>query len=1047
MSNEKLYNYIIKPPPPQDQAGAAPARLQRITVIDKSKIKNSDRIKVIQKIFKGGVGQAPHTITITSWDKTNHRGTIILDDGEPVSIDVKTMGDAAKKTQVALAFKKQAPQSGGAAFIHACGKLFSKYRENEFNTLQFLARLLILPLWGLYQMLTTMKKKEARLQTLLGSVGAPTPENFLETLSLGIAYIEKVSPSGDQEKVLQPLREGVDLGKELLTVVENPALRGKFTREFEGRIKNLQPNHSLLIPAGYYVKDEYHPVLLSVRREGDQFIVQKYAVWTPDASHTGRISAFEEFNVSKSNISKLTDCVLTLLEKPKAAGISEERLKAAGLDTEKYRATLKAHADPVRAVLATLGTARAEKGRAVTPSDDPWKLIFAYVTSADPELLLDKTVFMTQILGNTVSEMLKLAERLPVAQREAYYQALDVRIKHLEAHLLKLDPELADALIAPLKAEVHQSAAQSRAKMLVQGETRTIRALTDPGKSAPLHLSIPSKIAQNLSARDLAAQQEKAGGVGIVANRADLHTLERLFKPEAAVLTRAQAVEALGALQALHTKIDQLIEAQDYVKARAAATLALSTLPHIDNRGAFHHFTMAQMDEMSQRIEQLTGQLFEAKLRLSDDHPTPEELVHILNGKALLVSMLRTRIHTVEEKAKRLYLDKSAEERAALKAKYGIPDTFEDVFVVRATILKMKELHRENDRKYKELNTLNERKAQAKGDADLGQIYRGINMLESTIADNKKAIDKLRSEPRNFDDEAAKFKIIGALLKDLRIPLEEAQLISFSDYTLDSENDRSLLEDNPYLSFGYNPDTAKKAASLAEFFVSDRGELSERSAVLLNAFENEELFAPAEHLFSGRLQQLDDLYGVQRGAKIPKTEIERQDGALLPKFLIDLRRSEAWSDAVFNPKGSLYLGFTTDLGSKNWLLGNIGKASEGTEFGDENFCKKLRILQSQDIRRRLGDMDRVTLSIQMTALDGKNPAVIFSSRTEAQPLGFASTPALCPHNSQAQRSPKILSCSRMCCTTCRPPLPKRNAHAKMRRWSSSMWAPGPTPRS
>ena len=124
--------------------------------------------------------------------------------------------------------------------------------------------------------------------------------------------------------------------------------------------------------------------------------------------------------------------------------------------------------------------------------------------------------------------------------------------------------------------------------------------------------------------------------------------------------------------------------------------------------------------------------------------------------------------------------------------------------------------------------------------------------------------------------------------------------------------------------------------------------------MLLNAFENRDLFAPANDLFSGRLLQLYKTYEAQprtdeeflRGAK---TEIQRADTSLLPKFLIDLRRGEAWSDAVLNPKGSLYLGFATFLDTNKWLLGNVRQAQQGTSLGSVDFFKKMRVLQSNDL--------------------------------------------------------------------------------------------------
>ena len=129
-----------------------------------------------------------------------------------------------------------------------------------------------------------------------------------------------------------------------------------------------------------------------------------------------------------------------------------------------------------------------------------------------------------------------------------------------------------------------------------------------------------------------------------------------------------------------------------------------------------------------------------------------------------------------------------------------------------------------------------------------------------------------------------------------------------------------------------------------------------------------------------------------------KEEIKREAAAaLLPKFLIDLRRSEAWSDALLNPKGSLYLGFATAAESARWLLGNMRQASEGTTgLDDENFSKRLRILQSNHIRERLGNLDRVTLSIQTTALDTKNPALIFSSKNGGPAKGFCLYPRTLP---------------------------------------------------
>ncbi len=636
MPNDKSYNYIIKPPAPPAPVGeVAPVQPQRITVIDKTKIKGSDRIKVIQKLFEN---HAPGDITITEWDDAGHKATVLLADGNTAEVTTLNVGGQAPK--VVLAFKEQAPQSRGAAFTSSCGKLFSKYKEDKIGTLEFLAKLLILPIWGLYHMVTSFQRKEAQLENLLGSFSSHNPENFLEVLATGVKFIEKTSSSPNQEQVLRPMGEGIDLGRRLLKAVKNPALRSTFLDGPQGlnpKIRSLQDGESVLIPAGYYTKGDYHPVLLYVVNRGGQLVVQKYSLATPDPSHTGRIPAFEEFELKADNVATFTRSLLTLLEEPKGAATPEERLKAAGLDTQKHSAAVKVNADPMGGILAALGKQIGAIGKAVTPSDDPWKLIFAYATSKDPALLPEKTVFMTHVLENMVSETLKYAERLPLDKKEAYYKVLDVRIKKLEKQLLKHNPELADKIIGPLKAQIHRVAAESQAKMLKEGETSTIVALSEPGKSAPVHLSIPTKIAQSRTEQDRAAQLEKTGSVGVVANRADLQKLESLFAPQAAKPTQAQAAEALAALGAVQTKIDQLIVAKDYIKARSAATLALAALPSIDNPDVFAHFTADQMDEMSQRIEQITGQLFEAKLRLSDDHPSSEELVHLLNGKALMV--------------------------------------------------------------------------------------------------------------------------------------------------------------------------------------------------------------------------------------------------------------------------------------------------------------------------------------------------------------------------------------------------------------------------
>ena len=230
------------------------------------------------------------------------------------------------------------------------------------------------------------------------------------------------------------------------------------------------------------------------------------------------------------------------------------------------------------------------------------------------------------------------------------------------------------------------------------------------------------------------------------------------------------------------------------------------------------------MEEMSERIEQITGQLFEAKLRLSDDHPSPEELVHILNGKALMVSMLRTRIQTVEKKAEGLYSGKTPEEKAALQAKYGIPDTFEDFFEVNGDALKMKKLQRNIDQMNRESGRLDPE----------GQAEQ-IRVLSTKIWKNKEAIKEVKyaaAERRKELKDAAldrekeddKFKKIAAFLHEIGVPPEDAQQLCFNDYTLDSETYRNLLQDNPYLLFGFDPAVAKKAAALAKFFLQDRGE-------------------------------------------------------------------------------------------------------------------------------------------------------------------------------------------------------------------------------
>lgn len=1003
MSNDKLYNYIIKPPPPVAPVGEVVPVAQRITVIDKTKIKGSDRIKVIQKLFRD---HALGDITITQWNDDNHEATILLG-GQ--SFEVTTVDVEGQGPQVILAFKEQGPQSRGAAFTESCGKLFSNYKEDKIGTLEFLAKLLILPIWALYHMVTSFQGKEAQLENLLGNFSAHSPENFLKILESGVEFIKQTSPSANQDAVLLPMGAGIALGKNLLSAVKNPRLRNTFLEGAGGlntKIGNLQDGQSVLIPTGYYTKGQYHPVLLYVVKRGGQLVVQKYSLATPDSSHTGRIPAFEEFELETDNIAAFTQSLITLLEEPKGTASSVERLKAAGLDTQRYTPDIKVNADPIGGVLTALGKRLAPVGKAVTPSEDPWKLIFSYATTVDPALLPEKTVFMTHVLENMVSETLKYAERLPLDKKEAYYKVLDVRIKKLEKHLLKHNPELADKIIGPLKAQIHRVVAESQAKMLRQGETSTIMALLEPGKSAPVHLSIPTKIAQTRTEQDQAALLEKSGSVGIVANRADLQKLESVFAPQAATPTQAQAGEALAALGALYAKIDQLIEAKDYIKARSAATLALATLPSIDNPAIFSNFTADQMDEMSQRIEQITGQLFESKLRLSDDHPSPEELVHLLNGRALMVSMVRTRIQKVHAEAQRLFLQGGR--TAELRALYDIPlapEEFGDFFFPNGNVLQIRKLERENDEQYQLVEELLPQlpKRIPGEDIVLTEVDYDLNDANGRILNITREINRLKGTPRNHAQEAAKFKQIAEFLHELGIPLIDAQLLCFDDFTLDSEKYRSLLQDNPYLSYGYDSNTAKKAGALAKFFVSDRGEFSERSAVLLNAFESSELFAPAKRLFSERLLQVHKIYEDQPRSdadflREAKTEIKRSDTSLLPKFLIDLRRAEAWSDAVLNPKGSLYLGFATELGTKKWLLGNVQQAQQGTSLGSPNFFKKLRALQANDLRTRLVGMERVVLNIQLTALDEANPAVTFSQNNGGPATGFCLYPRGLPAN-------------------------------------------------
>lgn len=638
MSTDKSFDYIIKP-----SGAESPVKIH---VVDKTKVKGKKRREIIQKIFQAKQKElkGQETITITGLNEKDV--SFKIGKGKKETIEIKE--GPVEKIEVHLAVKEAPTQSRIAAFKASYQKLFFEYWAGNF--VFGIWQVLVLPIWAIYDSVRTLEEETQK--HFFEEISPSGPEGFIEALETTHNLLQDEI---EDSKVLPWFKHGIDLGKQFAFVSKNPAVRKNFFSQLAGEIQKASTDNPVILPAGYYSQRGYNPALFSFYKDNDKIVVQKFSLACEDPAHTGKLVPLQEYRLSQDQFSTFFEQLSALQAPPQPIALSEkEQKKRAALPGAIEGQKIEtAFIDPLEAILGT----PTYQGEPVKPSDDPWKLIFIYLKSSD-EFKEDKLTFMTRIVDHATSTVLKYFDRLTIDQQDLYLKVLDKRLGALEEKLRKKDPKLADSILPPIKAKIHRFAKQKDVERLKRRELAKSQALTQPLPSSPLRLNWKKGIEKPKAGMEKISEEKEIPG--IASDAKSIKQLPDIFQQgrpvsEIKPLSQENADEVIKLYTSLHKKTEDLLNAKDYQQARVAATVILSSLPSIDTPNLWKNLSLEQMDKLSRLIEQTTGQLYEAKLRLGDSHLWPDELVHVFNGKAILVSLIRERLSQVKQTAFEAY--------------------------------------------------------------------------------------------------------------------------------------------------------------------------------------------------------------------------------------------------------------------------------------------------------------------------------------------------------------------------------------------------------
>ena len=642
MAEDRSFDYIISSKPP---SSGEPTEIKgegvkpvRIKVIDKTNSKGQERRKVIGRIFEENKPSTDKQITITSWDEKEVTYQI-QGESESHSIPLEGKG-TAPKVEVHLAPTVSETESTSehiAARLFAFGASYEKlFSENILaNLLGPLWLCVILPVWAIYD--SWNKLEEEARTPLLESIAPSGPEGFLEVLNDTIKVLQN-ELEGKDTTPLHQLQEGIKNGENLLKGVDDLKARENFLSNIREKIDKSSKEKPVLLPAGYYTDRGYQTALLSIyyNKETNEYMVQKFSLACEDPQHSGKIVPMLEYTLTPKNLDAFLPLLIALQEKPKLMAVSPEerkQLEALGEKSQRARST-EAISDPLSSLL---GTGKISKETpTMKPSDDPLKLLFAYLKTTDQ--VTDKAQFMSHVLESAASHFLKYCDRLTPDRKEHSLRILDKRLQKLENNLSK-DPTLAKMIVGPFREKIDSEVKVSKLAKLEQREAARKAALTEPMPNVPIQLSIKTTKAVAASTSDIEMQQEK-DVPGIYSHSKAMQRLDAIFTKAP---SKEEAEEVISNLRELHNAVDGLMKVKDFQKARTAATLMLSCLPSMDIPKLWENFTPEQMNEISGLLEKTTGNLFEAKFRLGDGVLWPDELIHVWNSKAVMLSLVRER--------------------------------------------------------------------------------------------------------------------------------------------------------------------------------------------------------------------------------------------------------------------------------------------------------------------------------------------------------------------------------------------------------------------
>ncbi len=663
MAEDRSFDYIISSKPP---SSGEPTEIKgegvkpvRIKVIDKTNSKGQERRKVIGRIFEENKPSTDKQITITSWDEKEVTYQI-QGESESHSIPLEGKG-TAPKVEVHLAPTVSETESTSehiAARLFAFGASYEKlFSENILaNLLGPLWLCVILPVWAIYD--SWNKLEEEARTPLLESIAPSGPEGFLEVLNDTIKVLQN-ELEGKDTTPLHQLQEGIKNGENLLKGVDDLKARENFLSNIREKIDKSSKEKPVLLPAGYYTDRGYQTALLSIyyNKETNEYMVQKFSLACEDPQHSGKIVPMLEYTLTPKNLDAFLPLLIALQEKPKLMAVSPEerkQLEALGEKSQRARST-EAISDPLSSLL---GTGKISKETpTMKPSDDPLKLLFAYLKTTDQ--VTDKAQFMSHVLESAASHFLKYCDRLTPDRKEHSLRILDKRLQKLENNLSK-DPTLAKMIVGPFREKIDSEVKVSKLAKLEQREAARKAALTEPMPNVPIQLSIKTTKAVAASTSDIEMQQEK-DVPGIYSHSKAMQRLDAIFTKAP---SKEEAEEVISNLRELHNAVDGLMKVKDFQKARTAATLMLSCLPSMDIPKLWENFTPEQMNEISGLLEKTTGNLFEAKFRLGDGVLWPDELIHVWNSKAVMLSLVRERYARLKSEALARLQDPELREKA-----------------------------------------------------------------------------------------------------------------------------------------------------------------------------------------------------------------------------------------------------------------------------------------------------------------------------------------------------------------------------------------------